>query len=127
MSAAFEIFVTTDFAAAHKLCGYDGPCSATHGHNWEVTVYVRCLELDRTGMGVDFMEIKRTVDQVIEELDHQNLNDLLPFREENPTAEVLARHIFQQVAKGIDTPGVSVSRVTVTETKGMGVTYSEEE
>lgn len=49
-----------------------------------ITVYCRSKELNADGMVVDFSHIKRSVKSL---LDHQNLNDILPF---NPTAENIA-------------------------------------
>ena len=60
---------------------YRSKCASLHGHNWIITVYCRSSRLNSEGMVVDFTRIKEVV---TEKLDHQNLNEVLPF---NPTAE----------------------------------------
>lgn len=47
--------------------------------------------IDENGMVVDFTHIKQAVEK---QLDHNNLNDILPF---NPTAENIACWICNQV------------------------------
>ncbi len=73
MPGFFEIYVETNFSAAHSLVGYQGDCARVHGHNWSVEVFVRCKELDNIGIGIDFREIKTTVKDVLMNLDHFNL------------------------------------------------------
>ena len=50
--------IAKTFSAAHFLREYEGRCENLHGHNWRVEVTVRCEELDRAGMGLDFRVIK---------------------------------------------------------------------
>ncbi len=54
MPGIFEVSIETHFSAAHALRGYPGDCARLHGHNWTVRVFVRCRELDETGIGIDF-------------------------------------------------------------------------
>ena len=83
---------TMEISAAHRLTlDYESTCTQLHGHNWMVTVFCKAEELDANGMVVDFTVIKR---QVKQQLDHQVLNDVLPF---NPTAENIAKWICEQV------------------------------
>ena len=58
-----------------------------HGHNWKVEVEVCGNKLDNIGMVIDFKEIRNLTKSVVDQLDHQFLNDLKPFKEINPTAE----------------------------------------
>jgi 6-pyruvoyltetrahydropterin/6-carboxytetrahydropterin synthase len=96
----YELTVRTRFAAAHRIENYQGPCSRVHGHTWQIEATVVGNELDRLGMLVDFRRFKKTLENVIDDLDHQNLNELDPFisgGESNPTAENLARYIFKRL------------------------------
>lgn len=81
-----------EISASHQLVlDYESKCSQLHGHNWVVTIYCKARELNQNGMVVDFTEIKRRIKN---RLDHQNLNDVLPF---NPTAENIAHWCVEQI------------------------------
>ena len=81
-----------EISAAHRLSlTYESKCSALHGHNWILTIHCRARELDANGMVTDFSRIK---EEITRRLDHQVLNDVLPF---NPTAENLARWVVDTV------------------------------
>jgi len=121
----YRLKIRTDFAAAHILHGYDGPCSRLHGHNWVVEVEVSALSLDEIGMGMDFRTIKAKTKEVIEALDHQFLNELPAFAGINPTAENVAKHFYQTLQAQIDHDDVQLHAVTIWENERSAVTYSE--
>lgn len=76
--------VEFQFNAAHRLPFYEGPCFHTHGHNYKLLVFVEGPVDPKTGLSIDFMEVKRVVQEhVLNEIDHNDLNQVL----ENPTAE----------------------------------------
>ena len=79
-------------SAGHHLKGYDGACANRHGHNWNIVVFCKRDKLDNLGMLIDFKKIKEAVNY----FDHRYLNDLFP-EEENPTAENLARRIYDLI------------------------------
>ena len=130
MKSNYELTVSAEFCAAHRLNGYPGNCRNTHGHNWGVTVSVLATELDDLGMGMDFRDIKALVKQALSTLDHAFLNDLAPFSAMNPTAENIARHLYGELnrllAEAAPGKALRVSRVHIAETPGAGVTYWEE-
>ncbi len=126
MPGVFEVYVKTHFAAAHSLKGYAGDCARIHGHNWAIEVFVKCKELDEIGIGIDFKDINRAVKDVIQDLDHAHLNDLPAFNEVNPSSENIAKFIYHELCKKLDSDSVRVSRVKASETPGTGATYWEE-
>jgi 6-pyruvoyltetrahydropterin/6-carboxytetrahydropterin synthase len=86
------------FAAAHRLPRYQGPCFRLHGHNYKFYVAVEGQVDPATGMIADFGEIKRVVGElVLSRVDHRDLNDVL----ENPTAENIARWIWETLAPSV--------------------------
>ena len=126
MLGVFEVYVKTHFAAAHSLKGYAGDCARIHGHNWTIEVFVKCKELDEIGIGIDFRDIKRAVKDVIQDLDHAHLNDLPAFKEVNPSSENIAKLIYHELCKKLNSDSVQISRVKASETPGTGATYWEE-
>ncbi len=126
MSGRFTLKVLSDFAAAHSLREYPGACQRLHGHNWKIETEVSATQVNELGMVMDFKEIKRAVRAVTDRLDHQYLNDLVPFNELNPTAEHIALHIFQALAERLNDGNVRVHAVTVWETDRASARYSED-
>ncbi len=123
MKKHFTLTSVLEFAAAHRLHGYDGDCARLHGHNWKVEVSVRGTELDEVGMVMDFKAIKREARAILEELDHTYLNDHPAFQQQNPTAENIARYLFDTLSARINSDRFHVQAVTVWENERNWVTY----
>jgi len=126
MPGIFEVSIETEFSAAHALRGYPGDCARLHGHNWIVRVSVRCRELDETGIGIDFRVVKDHVKSVLTELDHHNINELTPFQKVNPSSENIARYLYGEISRRLNSDRVKVAKVGVSETRDAGACYWEE-
>ncbi len=98
----FQVTIEETFAAGHALRNYHGRCENVHGHNYRCQVMVEGAELDDNGLLVDFVELKKVVHGVLDRMDHQWLNDFPPFDKLNPSAENMARYIYEQVNGGLD-------------------------
>ncbi|MTI81013.1 MAG: 6-carboxytetrahydropterin synthase QueD [Firmicutes bacterium] len=129
----YELLIKKSFDAAHKLCGYQGDCANVHGHTWTVEVAVCGSELNSIGMLIDFKELKVVVASVVDQLDHNYINDLPAFsangEEGNPTAENLSRYIYNHVKHNLQQshPGIKVAKVKVWESPTSCASYWEED
>src|SRR5438552_12731189 len=89
----FEITIVREFSATHQLRLLDGTLEPLHGHNWRVRVTVAADNLDAICTVMDFHELQRLVDVVLEPMRERNVNDMPPFSTRNPSAENVALHI----------------------------------
>jgi 6-pyruvoyltetrahydropterin/6-carboxytetrahydropterin synthase len=119
----YEVLVKSDFSSAHRLREYKGKCENLHGHNWKVEAAVVSRTLDPNGILLDFRLFKESLEKVMGELDHTNLNDLTAFKAANPTSENIAKFIFDKLAD----KGIIPQRVTVWESDTSCATYYGEE
>jgi len=74
-------------------------------------------------MLVDFRQLKTALASVVSYLDHRYLNELPEFRTQNPTAELIAKLIFERLREKL---GDIIAKVTVWETPSTSASYSEE-
>tara|TARA_B100001287_G_scaffold70573_1_gene58228 strand:+ start:269 stop:622 length:354 start_codon:yes stop_codon:yes gene_type:complete len=116
-----------EFSSAHILNGHKGQCKQMHGHNWKVEVEVCGNKLDNIGMVIDFKDIKKSTNNIVDELDHEFLNDLEPFKDKNPTAENIAKYIYGRLNDILSPQDVYVKSIKLWETDRSAVKYSEQE
>jgi 6-pyruvoyltetrahydropterin/6-carboxytetrahydropterin synthase len=124
----FEVSVEETFAAGHALRGYRGKCENPHGHNYKVRVTLAGEELDSLGLLYDFKDLKAVMNEVIDRFDHQFLNDIEPFRQQNPSAENMARYFYQEIGqrlRAMSDGRILVKRVKLWETDTTTATYFE--
>src|ERR1700752_1616611 len=121
----YEVSVDETFAAAHNLRNYKGKCENLHGNNYKVRVTLAGKELDTTGLLYGFGAMKQVIQGVIRSLDHKYLNELPPFDVLNPSAENIARFVYDQTAKQIpaNANGTGVASITVWESDVTSATY----
>jgi len=103
------------FSAAHRLWSnelseaensalYDKCANPNgHGHNYTLEVTVRGAPDPRTGMVLNLTALKQAMnEQVIEWVDHKNLNYDVPWLEGCiPTAELLAIKFWERLARAL--------------------------
>jgi len=122
----YRIFVEDHFSAAHRLRHYKGKCERVHGHNWKIRVFVSGMAPDpQDGMIMDFGLLKGHLREVLSLFDHQDLNALELFATEEPSAENIARIVFQAMAPRIDNDHRRVSQVMVWESEASCAIYEE--
>jgi 6-pyruvoyltetrahydropterin/6-carboxytetrahydropterin synthase len=120
----FEVTIEETFAAGHALRNYRGKCENVHGHNYRCQVTLEGADLDHIGLLVDFVELKKVVHGVLDRMDHQWLNEFPPFDVLNPSAENMAKYIYDEVSEGLKTrQGVRVGAIRLWETDTASATY----
>ena len=132
----FQVTREIHFCYGHRLLDYQGKCRHLHGHNGKVAITIETSGLDDRGMVLDFSEIKRVASRWIDEnLDHrmvlarkdpavpvlQQLGEPVFLMDADPTAENLARLIFDQIAD----QGFPVVEVRLWETPNCSATYCQ--
>jgi len=119
----YEVEITCWFSAAHRLRDYNGKCERLHGHNYKVKVAARAASPGKGGMVIDFGDLKKAADHVIEKLDHGYLNEIPPFDEVEPSAENIARFFFDAMALLLDEKAGLLYSVSVWESHSSRATY----
>jgi 6-pyruvoyltetrahydropterin/6-carboxytetrahydropterin synthase len=118
----FTVRVEDGFAAAHFLTRYHGKCERLHGHNYKVFVTASGRDLDDGGMLLDFGMLKAALRKVTGELDHSSLNDHPAFSDGCPSAERIAKFVFEKMLAQM--PSANLTLVEVFETDRNRATYS---
>jgi len=119
----YRLRIKDGFAAAHRLAGSGSKCESLHGHNFGVTVEVAGDHLDDTGMLMDFGDLKKILKEVLDQLDHTDLNEHPEFSRSSPSSENIARFIWDKVNDAIDLDTVTVASVTVSESETASAKY----
>ena len=114
----YTVTKTFKFEAAHSLpfLPEGHKCRNVHGHSYRFTVEVDGV-LDSRGFVIDYAEISKAVNPIVEHLDHKNLNDLFPFK---TTAENMAQWLYDVISVTIP-----ISRIIFYETASTSVVYSK--
>src|SRR5213079_2467226 len=92
-----EISTTREFSASHQLRLYDGTLEPLHGHNWRARVTVSAPSLDNIGVVMDFHELERLLNRILDPLHNAHLNDHAELNRMNPSSESVALYIAQQL------------------------------
>jgi len=122
----YEVEVTRAFPAKHQLTYADRHTEPMHEHQWTIRVLCEAPDIDGTGMGIDFVKLDGKVESVVSPLRNRVLNETPPFAGQNPTAENMARYVFQALAQDPELcRRVRVKKVWVSEAEGYRASYSE--
>lgn len=134
-----KIYITRreTFNAAHKLWREDwseeknwkvfGKCSNKnwHGHNFEIFVTVKGVPSEDTGFVINLKDLSAILkDEVIEPLDHKNLNLDVPFLKGIlASTENLAIQIWERIKEPIRQAGGELVKIKLVETENNYVEY----
>lgn len=123
----YEVTIIKSFSAAHLLSEIGGKCEELHGHNFKVEVTVGAPELNSEGILIDFRLVKKWLKDILDQMDHQHLNDLPFFKDKNPSSENIACFLYREMQNKVAESGVKMMRVKVWESETAAVTYREDQ
>lgn len=112
----------TEFRASHGLVLADGGREDLHSHLWRVRAAVQCPVLNQVQMGIDFHVLQALLQEITAALDNKPLAEHKAFASVNPTAEMVAKFVFDRLAPKIPSPG-NLAWVEITEAPGCTVRY----
>ena len=118
-----EIFKTFTFDAAHRLPNLPDShkCKRLHGHTFKVQIHVIDKLLENYDWVIDFSDIMKIVNPIIEQLDHNYLNEIKGL--ENPTSENIAKWLWKKLKPVLPI----ITRVIVQESPNSGAVYQGED
>jgi len=119
----YEVKIIKSFSAAHLLSQIGGKCEELHGHNFKVEVTVAAVDLNKSGLLIDFRVVKKWLGVILDQMDHKHLNELLCFADINPSAENIAKYIYGEMKLKAEQAELKVARVKVWESENAAVTY----
>ncbi len=114
------VFKKFTFDAAHRLhsLGQDHRCNRIHGHTFHLELRCKGCVNPETGMVVAYETIKEIVCPILEDLDHQYLNDIPGLT--LPTTENLAVYLWDKIKPKLN----ELSEIYLQETATAGVIYN---
>lgn len=122
----YLVSVQAHYDAAHFLRNYKGKCERLHGHRYVVEIALAAAELNASGIAFDFVDVKRHLKELSERLDHENINDLEPFTEIEPSAENQAKYFHDELKRVLPEPmRGAIVYVRVWETPTQWAQYTE--
>lgn len=119
----FTVSVETHFRASHQLALPDGSKEPVHHHYWSVTADVRSDKLNNMGLVIDFHKLRSILDKATAELNNTSLHKIDYFSRNNPTAENVAKYVYERL-KTMLPEGVNLLSISVIEEPGCSAKYS---
>jgi 6-pyruvoyltetrahydropterin/6-carboxytetrahydropterin synthase len=120
----FSVSVETHFWASHQLTLADGSKEPLHHHNWAVTAKVSSDKLDNTGLVMDFGQLKAMVNEITAGFDNVGLDSIDYFKRNKPSAENVAKYIFDKLEPKLPV-GVKLRSIKVIEEPGCSAKFSK--
>jgi 6-pyruvoyltetrahydropterin/6-carboxytetrahydropterin synthase len=114
----FEVGVTAQFEAAHRLVGDFGPATRFHGHTYRLEAAVRGPELRPDGTLFDITALQGAVQALVAELHYRDLGDVPGLAGVNTTAENVARFCWGRLAPQLAGLGLVTLAVRLWENPG---------
>ena len=94
----YEVYIATQFEAAHRLVGDFGPATRTHGHTYRMEVILRGENLRDDGTLYDIGLLHTAAEDLAASLHYRDLDEIPGLSGINTTAEAVAHYCWERLA-----------------------------
>jgi 6-pyruvoyltetrahydropterin/6-carboxytetrahydropterin synthase len=120
----FIISVERHFLASHQLVLPDGSKEPVHNHDWIVAADVSSEKLNNMGVVMNFQKLQAMIDKIVAGFNNKSLGSVNYFQQNNPSAENVAKYIYEKLRIGLP-EGVKLRNVRVVEEPGCSAMFGE--
>lgn len=97
----YEVYVSAEFEAAHRLTGNFGPAMRLHGHSYRMEVIVRGQNIKGDGTLCDIGALRKSVDELAASLHYRDLDEVPGLIGSNTTAENVANFCWNEISHSL--------------------------
>ena len=120
----YSVIVKTSFRATHNLHFSNGSKETAHEHQWLITAEISRVKLDNIGLVIDFNDVKSYLKKITAKLEGKNLDEIPYFSKKNPSAENVARYVYEKLEPELEST-VKLEYIMVVEEIGCIGKYSK--
>jgi len=121
---SFAVGVVASFTARHHLVGDFGPASQPHEHAYRVEVSATGSRLREDGTLLDITRLQAALSAALSHLEGRDLNAIAGLADPNPSAEVVARYLFDCIALELESDGLDQLQTRVWESAEAFASYT---
>jgi 6-pyruvoyltetrahydropterin/6-carboxytetrahydropterin synthase len=123
----YQVSVQRSFIAQHYLIGGDwGKENQVHSHPYRIELVLSGNELDQHNYLVDIVMIESYLDETVGRYQDQVLNDLVEFRDKNPSIELFAEILCRQLHQKIQADNIKTVRVVLWENENAWAAFEQD-
>jgi len=119
----WTVSVETHFWASHQLTLPDGSKETVHSHNFSVIADVGTEKVGNMGLVIDFRRLRAMLDSIVAEFDNAALDRIDYFKQNNPTAENVAKYIYEKLQSKLP-KDVKLEAIRITEEPGCSAKFT---
>lgn len=119
----FEVTVKRTFKASHYLTNSNGTNESPHDHDWIIEAKFKSDDIDEDGCAIDFRCVDQAFLKIFEGYRGNTINDHEPFTKISPSAENLARHLYEKITDMLKNERAHLISITAWEDENHGATY----
>jgi 6-pyruvoyltetrahydropterin/6-carboxytetrahydropterin synthase len=120
----YEVGISAQFEAAHRLEGNFGPATRMHGHTYRIEAIVAGHHLHPDGTLFDITRLQDAVNAIVADLHYRDLSTVEGLQHMNTTAENVARYCWERIASAVRGVGLQTLTVRIWENPQAFASYS---